>query len=90
MRMFTLYIIVNLETINYFLLFLCFSLIFSLYLGEEKNSRHNNNNNVVFSIYHAEIVSRVENIVHSPIGSCTMIHPGHYFGIVNAKHNIII
>ena len=54
------------------------------------NSQYNNNNNVVFSIYHAEIVSRVENIVHSPIGSCTMIHPGHYFGIVNAKHNIII
>ena len=43
----------------------------SQYILSTYNSQHNNNNNVVFAIT-MQYIGRVEDIVYSPFGSCTM------------------
>jgi hypothetical protein len=47
-------------------------------------------NNVVFSIYYAKIMARVENIVHGLKGSAPCLSFWPLFTTVNAKHNINI
>ena len=56
------------------------------------NSQHNNDtcNNTVFINDYAKIVVRFEDIVHSLWVVHYVLNPDHYFGIVIAKHNVII
>jgi len=57
-------------------------------------SQNNNINNTVLIIDHAKIVTKVEDSL--PFVSLHVVHyvfhvhPGHYFGIVNAFYHIII